>query len=82
MMYEMRRRKRDPTLLQTQVIFNLPHHIGMAREELAFDGATSYTIGHPAWSAFSAVLRSEGGTLMELHWFGETGAVWLSAVQD
>ena len=30
MMYEMRRRKSEPTLLPTQVIFNLPHHIGMA----------------------------------------------------
>ena len=29
MMYEMRRRKPKPTLLPTQVIFNLPHHIGM-----------------------------------------------------
>ena len=29
MMYEMRRRKPVPTLLLTQGIFNLPHHIGM-----------------------------------------------------
>ena len=29
MMYEMRRRKPEPTLLVTQWIFNLPHHIGM-----------------------------------------------------
>ena len=30
MMYEMRRRgKPEPTLLSTQGIFNLPHHIGM-----------------------------------------------------
>ena len=36
MMYEMRR-KPKPTLLQTQGIFNLPHHIGMVSEELAFD---------------------------------------------
>ena len=39
MMYEMRR----PTLLPTQRIFNLPRHIGMAREELAFDDTVSYT---------------------------------------
>ena len=42
MMYEMRRRKPESTLLQTQWIFNLPHHIGMESEELAFDGAASY----------------------------------------
>ena len=41
-MYEMRRRKREPTLLSTQGFFNLPHHMGMAREELAFDDAVSY----------------------------------------
>ena len=35
MMYEMRRPV--PTLLPTQGIFNLPHHIGMVCEELAFD---------------------------------------------
>ena len=29
MMYEMRRRKPEPTLLPIQGIFNLPHHIGM-----------------------------------------------------
>ena len=27
--YKMRRRKPEPTLLPTQRIFNLPHHIGM-----------------------------------------------------
>ena len=27
MMYETRRSKPDPTLLRTQVIFNLPHHL-------------------------------------------------------
>ena len=42
-MYEMRRRKPEPTLLLTQGIFNLPHHIGMVREELAFDDGVSYT---------------------------------------
>ena len=43
MMYEKRRRKRERTLLLTQVIFNLPHHISMIQEELAFDDAVSYT---------------------------------------
>ena len=41
-MYEMRRMP-EPALLQTQGIFNLPHHIGMVGEELAFDDAVSYT---------------------------------------
>ena len=36
MMHEMRRRKPELTLLPTQEIFNLPHHIGMVGEELAF----------------------------------------------
>ena len=36
-MYERRRRKPVPTLLQTQGFFNLPHHVGMIYEELAFD---------------------------------------------
>ena len=35
MMYEMRRRKPEPTLLLTHGIFNLPHHTGMVCEELA-----------------------------------------------
>ena len=30
MMYEMKRRKPEPTLLPIQGTFNLPHHIGMA----------------------------------------------------
>ena len=41
-MYEMRRRKAEPTLLATQGIFNLPHHVGTVWEELAFDDAVSY----------------------------------------
>ena len=36
------RGKPKPTPLLTQGIFNLPHHIGMVWEELAFDYATSY----------------------------------------
>ena len=44
MMYEMKRRKPEPTLLPTQGIFNLAHHIGMVpiREELAFADAVNY----------------------------------------
>ena len=36
-MYEMRRHKPEPTLLLTDGIVKLPHHIGMLSEELAFD---------------------------------------------
>ena len=32
----------EPTLLPTQGIFNLPYHIGIVWEELAFDDALSY----------------------------------------
>ena len=42
MTYEMRRRKPEPTLLPTQLIFYLLHHIGMVREDLAFDDAVNY----------------------------------------
>ena len=41
MMYEMR--KLEPTLLLIQGLSNLPHHIGMVLEELAFDETISYT---------------------------------------
>ena len=41
MMYEMKS-KPEPTLLLTQEIFNLLHHVGMVGEELAFDDAVSY----------------------------------------
>ena len=41
MMHDMRRKKPKPTLLPTQGIFNLPHQIGMAQEELAFDDGVS-----------------------------------------
>ena len=44
MMYEMRRRKPESTLLPTQGIFNHPNHIGMVWEELAVDDAVSYTL--------------------------------------
>ena len=43
MMCEMKRKKPEHTLLPTQGIFKLPHHIGMVLEELAFDNAASYT---------------------------------------
>ena len=42
MMYEMRSWKPEHTLLQTQGIFNLPHHIGMVWEELASDNTNLY----------------------------------------
>ena len=42
MMHEIRRRKPKPTLWPTQGIFILPHHVGMAWEELTFDDAVSY----------------------------------------
>ena len=42
MMYDMRRRKAEPTLLPTHGICNLPHHIGIVGEELAFDDTVSY----------------------------------------
>ena len=41
-MYEMRR-KPGPSVLLTQWIFNLPHHIGMIGEELTFDDTVSHT---------------------------------------
>ena len=43
MMYDMMRRKPKPILILTQATCNLPHHIGIAWEELAFAGAVSYT---------------------------------------
>ena len=39
-MYEMRRRKPEPAL---SGIFNLPHHISMVWEEMAFEGVVNYT---------------------------------------
>ena len=39
----MRRRKPKSTILSTQAIFNLPHHIGMVCEKLVFDDAVSFT---------------------------------------
>ena len=43
MMYEMRRRKPNPSRLLTYGIFNVPHHISMVWEELAFNDDVSYT---------------------------------------
>ena len=37
MMFEIRTRKPERTLLPTEGIFNLPHHVGLVWEELAFD---------------------------------------------
>ena len=45
MMYDMKWRKREPTLLPTQGIFNPPNDIGMLWEELTFDNILSYTWG-------------------------------------
>ena len=42
LMDEMRR-KPDSTLLLMQGIFNLPYHISLVWEELAFDDTVSYT---------------------------------------
>ena len=46
MMYEMRRRTREPALLPTRGIFNLPHHIVSA-----FDDTVSYTQQGNKWIA-------------------------------
>ena len=45
MIYSMRRRNPKPTLLPTQRIFKLPHHVGMVWAELAFDDVVKlYTV--------------------------------------
>ena len=54
MMSEKTRRKPAPILSPTQGIFNLPHHIVMVWEELAFDDAVSYT---QWWKWISAQLK-------------------------
>ena len=42
MMYEMSRRKPEPTFLAIQGIFNLLHHLSMIWEELGFSDTVSY----------------------------------------
>ena len=42
MMYAIRR-KSEPTLLPTQKLVIIPHHIGIIWEELAYDATVSYT---------------------------------------
>ena len=42
MLYEMRRRKADPTVIPTHEILNLPHHMGVMKAELAIDDAVGY----------------------------------------
>ena len=42
MMYEMRKKKPEPTLLPTERIFYLPCRIGLIWEKLAFDDTLSY----------------------------------------
>ena len=52
MMPEMRRRKPEPTLLQTK---DIPQHIGLVREELAFDDAVIHTQqSKPKWAEVMA----------------------------
>ena len=41
-LYDVWDEEPEPTLLPTQAIFNLPHHIGMVEDELAFDDYASY----------------------------------------
>ena len=41
-MYDMRRRKPEPTPLPTQEMFKVPQHKGMILEVVAFDDAVSY----------------------------------------
>ena len=46
MMYETGRRKPEPTLLLTEGIFNVPHHIDMVYivwESVALDDTVSYS---------------------------------------
>ena len=43
MVYEIRGRKPEPTLLSIQGIINLLHNIGIVKERVAFDDAVWYT---------------------------------------
>ena len=54
MMYEMRRRKPESTRLPSKAIFNLPHHIGMVLEKLAFCD-TVYTTGNLIAAQLNAI---------------------------
>ena len=45
MMYKVRRRKPEPTLLASQWIFDLPHQIGMVWDEVDFDDTKLYIVG-------------------------------------
>ena len=42
MVYELRKRKPESSILSIQGIFNLLHHIGTVWEKLAFDDAVNY----------------------------------------
>ena len=55
MIYELRRRNPQPTLLQCQGMFNLPQHIGMVWEELAFDETKLYTVAKWIAAQLSAI---------------------------
>ena len=90
---KMRRWKPEPTLLPTQEIVNLPHHIGIVREELAFDGAISYTqwgewiaaelnvMSVTGFRIRTAVTRVTDRCLNQLSWsslvFSEASVMWL-----
>ena len=52
----MRRKKPEPTFLPTQVIVNLPHHLGMVQEEVALDDAVSYILGTKGGFLFNVVM--------------------------
>ena len=45
MMYEIRKRMPESTLLPAKGIFNIPHHKGKVWEELAFDDTKLYAVG-------------------------------------
>ena len=59
MMYVMRRRKPEPTLLLTQGIFNLPRNLGMVWEELAFDDHASYLYTAGKWTTLVCWIENE-----------------------
>ena len=54
-------RKSEPTVLLTRGIFNLPHHIDVVWEQLAFDDAFSYT---QRWKSKLAEVMASGIELL------------------
>ena len=72
MMYGTGKRKPKATDLQTQVIFDLPHHIDMVLEELAFNDTKLYTVvkwiaAHLNIMAVSRFVRQSPGSLTRCH---------------